>query len=205
MVDSQYIFQRKRASFAKRIFTKGLNAAGAILLYLAEIGEGFLEDLPSCYPQFDLMKQLAGVGPYRKSRREWLKKKNLQNALYRLKKKGLVVKDPKRKIYYLTKKGKKIASYIEDRYGLLARKWDGKIRVVIFDIPEKKKKWREWLRAELLLLQYKELQKSVYIGKAPLPESLYQQIIQDDLQDNVFVFTMSEFDRKRIKEILSEK
>jgi len=205
MVDTQYVFQRKKASFAKRIFTKGLNAAAAVLLYFAEIGEGFLEDLPSSYPQFDLMKQLAGVGPYAKKRREWLRKKNLQNALYRLEKQGLVVKDPKRKIYRLTKKGKEIATYIEDRYGVLTKKWDGKIRVVIFDIPEKKKKWREWLRNELLLLQYKEFQKSVYIGKAPLPKSLYQEIIEADLQDNVFIFTMSEFDKERIKKVLSEK
>jgi len=205
MAESEYIFQRKKASFTKKVFTQGLTAGSAILLYFAEIGEGFLEDLPSCYPQFDMMKQLAGVGPYKKGRREWLKKKNLQNTVYRLEKQGLVTKDPKRKIYFLTEEGKKYTSYIKDRYGVLSKKWDGKVRVVIFDVPEKKKRWREWLRNELLLLQYKELQKSVYIGKAPLPESLYQEISDAGLGENVFVFTMSEFDRKQIMKILKGK
>lgn len=42
-------------------------------------------------------------------------------------------------------------------------KWDGKWRVVIFDIPEKKKKAREALRDKLKDLGFKELQKSVLI------------------------------------------
>jgi len=205
MAKSKYIFQRKKTGFTKRLFTKGLNAGGFILLYFAEVGEAFLEDLPSCYPQFDMMKQLAGVGSYKKGRQEWFKKKNLQSTMHRLEKQGLVTKDPKRKIYFLTPEGKNYTSYIKDRYGVLSKKWDGKVRVVIFDIPEKEKRWREWLRNELLLLQYKVLQKSVYIGKAPLPKSFYQEISDADLEDNVFVFTMSEFDRKQIMKILKGK
>ena len=41
--------------------------------------------------------------------------------------------------------------------------WDGKWRVVIFDIPEKKKRAREALRDKLKELGFKELQKSVFI------------------------------------------
>ena len=202
MAQSQYIFQRKRTSFTKRLFTKGLTAASIILLYLGETGEGFLEELPSCYPQFDSMKRLARVGPYRKQR---LKKKTFQDNTYRLKKLGLIAKDPQKKVYYLTDEGKKFTAYIEDRYGVLSRKWDGKVRVVIFDIPEKKRQWREWLRSELLLLQYKILQKSVYIGKTPLPKSFYQEVIGAGLGKYVFIFTMSEFDRKQIEKALENK
>ena len=203
--DSRYIFQRKKVSFAKRIFTKGLNTAGAILFYLSEIGEGFLENLPSSYPQFDMIKELAGVGSYRKARQNWLKKKTLQTNILRLEKQGLIAKEPKRKVYFLTQEGKEIATYIKDRYGLLSKKWDGKIRMVIFDVPEKKKYLREWLRRELFLLQYRELQKSVYIGKYPLPKDLYQEIIRERLDDYVFIFTISEFNRKKVMEILQGK
>lgn len=42
-------------------------------------------------------------------------------------------------------------------------KWDGKWRMVIFDIPEKKKKAREALREKLKNLGFLELQKSVFI------------------------------------------
>ena len=42
-------------------------------------------------------------------------------------------------------------------------KWDGKWRVVIFDIPEKKKKARDALRWELKKIGFIELQKSAWI------------------------------------------
>lgn len=42
-------------------------------------------------------------------------------------------------------------------------KWDKKWRIVIFDIPEKKKKAREALRKKLKDLGFLELQKSVFV------------------------------------------
>ncbi|MBI2024232.1 CRISPR-associated endonuclease Cas2 [Candidatus Giovannonibacteria bacterium] len=42
-------------------------------------------------------------------------------------------------------------------------KWDKKWRIVIFDIPEKRKKAREALRLKLRELGFKELQKSVFV------------------------------------------
>lgn len=42
-------------------------------------------------------------------------------------------------------------------------KWDGKWRMVAFDIPEKKKKAREALRDKLRDLGFRELQKSVFV------------------------------------------
>lgn len=200
--ESQYLFQKRKASFTKRLFTKGLDAASLILIALREMGEMFLEGLPDCYPQFKTIKEIAGVRPYKKIK---FKGKTLKASLSRLKEQGLVVKDPKKKVYYLTDNGKEFVSYIEDRYEILKKPWDGKVRVVIFDIPEKKRKWRDWLRNELRLLQFKSLQKSVYIGKTPLPESLYKEINQTDLDQYVFIFTMSEFDRDQIAEILQEQ
>ncbi len=196
---SQYIFQKKRTSFTRRLFTKGLNVAGLILIGLQEMGEMFLEGLPSPYPQFRTLKQIFGVRPYKKIK---LKKNIIDTNLSRLEKQGLVIKDSKKKVYCLTEEGEKFVSYIKNRYEILKKPWDGKIRVVIFDIPEKKEKWRRWLRDELQLLQFKLLQKSVYIGKTALPKSLYQDIIQSGLSQYIFIFTMSEFDRKQIMKIL---
>lgn len=42
-------------------------------------------------------------------------------------------------------------------------KWDKKWRIVIFDIPERKKKAREALRRKLKDLGFRELQKSVFV------------------------------------------
>ena len=65
----------------------------------------------------------------------------------------------------LTKEGKKRAlKYQIDEIKIKKpNKWDGKWRMVIFDIPEKKKKVREVLRNKLKDLGFKELQKSVFV------------------------------------------
>lgn len=65
----------------------------------------------------------------------------------------------------LTKEGKKRAlKYQIDEIKIKKpEKWDEKWRMVIFDIPEKRKKAREALRNKLNELGFKELQKSVFI------------------------------------------
>lgn len=49
---------------------------------------------------------------------------------------------------------------------------DGKIRLVIYDIPEKMALQRIWLRNRLTACDYRYLQKSVWMGTRPLPEKL---------------------------------
>lgn len=65
----------------------------------------------------------------------------------------------------LTKEGKKKAlKYQIDEIEIKKPdKWDGKWRIVIFDIPEKRKKAREALRLKLKDIGFKELQKSVFV------------------------------------------
>lgn len=196
MSKKEYIFQKKKSTFTQKLFEKGLTAAGYILIGLKEAGEGFLRELPDSYPGFALMKAVFGV-----SKRPSFKGKTIRSNLYRLKKQGLIAQDPKEKIYYLTDKGKEVVSYIYDRYAILKQPWDGKLRLVIFDVPERKKHWREAIRKELLLMQYKQLQKSVYIGKYPLAESFCQEMEKTSIAEYVFIFTINKADRK--EEILT--
>ena len=44
------------------------------------------------------------------------------------------------------------------------KKWDGKWRVVIFDIPEKDKHLRNYFRSFLINLDFKKLQNSVWVA-----------------------------------------
>lgn len=43
------------------------------------------------------------------------------------------------------------------------KKWDGVWRAIIFDVPEKKRHQRNFLRRELKLMGFKELQHSIWI------------------------------------------
>jgi DNA-binding PadR family transcriptional regulator len=192
MSQPKYLFQRKKISFTKRLFEKGLNVASLILFSLKEGAKGSLEELPNSYPAFKIWKDIFGIDPKKKK----FKRQEILVNLSRLEKQGLIRKEPKRKIYILTEEGKELVSYVKDRYSILDKKWDGKLKIVIFDIPEKKKFYREWLRGELLLLNYKMVQKSVYVGKYPLAKSFYQDIIRFGLNDQIFVFTINKVDKK---------
>lgn len=190
MASKKYFFQNKRG-FTKKFFEKGLSATTYILLSLKEAGEGFLDSLPDCYPSFALMKMMFGRGKYKPK----FKKEVVRLNLCRLKKQGLIARNPKKKVYYLTEEGKELVVFIEDRLVLLNAPWDGKFRIVVFDIPENKKGWRRWLRQQLSFLQFQMLQESVYIGKRPLPQGFYQEINDLGLNRYVFVLTVGEIDK----------
>ena len=205
--NSEYVFQKKKLSFTKRLFEKGLNAAGYILFALKDIPKDlhesfydvFLAELPNSYPGFKLMKVMFGYDSKKK-----FKKNTIEVNVSRLKKQGLIIEDEGRK-FRLTAKGEEMIAFIKDRHSILEKPWDKKIRVVVFDIPEKKKHFREWFRIELGLLLFKSLQKSVYIGKYPIPDDLYQDIIKNGFFNNIHIFTINEADKqKELLELLEK-
>ena len=205
--DSKYVFQRRKATFTKRLFEGGLNAASYLLLGLEDLGESFVDDfiggLPSSYPGFKLMKIMCDCDS-KKGLKEF-KENTIQVNVSRLKKQGLIAEGENKKIH-LTEKGKEMIIYVKDRYSILEKDWDDKIRIVVFDIPEKKSDIRKWFRVELLLMQFKELQKSVYIGKYPMPDDLYQDLINKEIFENVHIFTINEADKmEEIIKFLEEK
>jgi DNA-binding transcriptional regulator PaaX len=91
------------------------------------------------------------------------KKQSIQNSFTRLLARGYVTLEGGK--VRLTLKGEKIAALLGE--GKLApkkpRKWDGKWRVLIFDIPETRKGVRVHIRATLIRLGFKRLQDSVWI------------------------------------------
>lgn len=95
-------------------------------------------------------------------------KKQISNALGNLKRQKLIeiekYKDDKIEVK-LTNKGK--SRVIEFSFDLLCikkpAKWDGKWRIVIFDIPNKYKPSREALRNKIKELGLRQLQKSVWV------------------------------------------
>jgi len=126
------------------------------------------------------------------------KKNTLNVSLYRLKQKGLIEKVEVG--YILTSLGEKLLAY---RKGGAYYKWDGKYRIVIFDIPEFLRRERNWLRLQLKILGYKLLQKSVFIGKRPLPVELMEEIINKKLYSYVRILTVGEIDNDDILKNLS--
>jgi DNA-binding transcriptional regulator PaaX len=48
--------------------------------------------------------------------------------------------------------------------------------MVLFDIPERKRKIRNWLRLQLKLWGFKMVQQSVWLGKGPLPKEFTERL-----------------------------
>lgn len=94
------------------------------------------------------------------------KKQKIYSTFYSLKKNNYLIKKGKgnKSFYILTPKALikilKIKNKIRKR-----KKWDGKYRIVIFDIPEKFKKIRDLFRRSLYQLNFKELQESILISE----------------------------------------
>lgn len=99
----------------------------------------------------------------------------INQELKRLHKRGLV-EIIKRKngitTMKLTKEGKKkLARYKIDLLEIeKPKKWDGKWRVIIFDIPVKKNSARESLRKKMKRLGFYKLQQSVFVHPFPCLE-----------------------------------
>lgn len=65
----------------------------------------------------------------------------------------------------------------------------GEIKVlVLFDIPETKRKIRNWLRLQLKLWNFQMIQQSAWLGDGPLPKEFTERLKLLDIKECVRVF-----------------
>jgi DNA-binding transcriptional regulator PaaX len=65
--------------------------------------------------------------------------------------------------------------------------------IIIFDIPEKKKRYREWLRSELVEFNFDLIQKSVWFGPG-LPKEFVEYLDELKLLKHIKFFRATEKD-----------
>lgn len=74
----------------------------------------------------------------------------------------------------LTEKGKqKVLRYDMEKMRIKFMRWDGKWRIVLFDIPERQKPARDALRSKLKKLGFFEFQKSIFIHPFDCIDEIY--------------------------------
>ena len=156
----------------------------AILQHLAESGALMLDAFFPSHPKARLARALLGLDA-RRYRSPTVARHSLSSILYRLKKEGLIAKSgpDKKSKWVITRKGHSFLKRLAHRKSplpALTRQElppaDNIIRLVSFDIPEKKRAKRDWLRRELLSCEYRLLHRSVFVGIRPLPEELMDMI-----------------------------
>lgn len=111
-----------------------------------------------------------------------LKKSALSQALRRLRLNGYIEKNLQegKVVYKLSELGK-------DALGIDNGPWDGKWRIVMFDIPENKRVIRDSFRRKLKEWEFKRWQQSVWITRKNITEKLRKLIAQLEITQWVAV------------------
>ncbi len=63
--------------------------------------------------------------------------------------------------------------------------------VIAFDIPEKNRIVRRWLRNQIKIFGYKMLQQSLWIGPGPLPSSFLKRLEDLQIRKNIKTFKIA--------------
>lgn len=153
-----------------------------ILEKITEGGEVLLDSFfPAKYPEARMWRKIIGLDPSYE-----FKRPTFTAILSQLKTQGLVRDALKngRRYWRLTSAGN---TAVSERHRGTALKSDGQKRLICFDIPERDRPKRQWLRTELIACGWRQLQKSVWIGETPLPQEFIETLDTLDLRGRVHI------------------
>ena len=131
----------------------------------------------------------------------WIKRvdrlpyKNYRDTVSRLRKRGVVkvTKSGGRKFLELTKSG--VLEVLLQKAGTnKASKWDGKWRLIIFDIPEAAKQGRDQLRFLLKRNNFRKLQASVFISPYSLNPDCIAYLKEKKLMNYIRILRVDKID-----------
>jgi DNA-binding transcriptional regulator PaaX len=95
----------------------------------------------------------------------------LNNDTYKLSKKGLI--------------------YYQNPYKSIREKLEKKNKIIIiFDIPENKKRVRDWIRRQIKFWDFEMIQKSVWMGYGPLPKEFSRRLKILKCENGVKIFNV---------------
>ena len=124
-----------------------------------------------------------------------------RSSISRLYKSKFVKKDYNN-ILILTEEGEKesLRAFIEVESALHRKgesSWDGGWRMVFFDIPEEKRKHRDYLRKILKLIGFYEFQRSIWVYPYPVPQFLKSFIFEKEIKPHVRFITTNSIDNDK--------
>ena len=137
--------------------------------------------------EISLRNVLTTLKENRKERRRFY------GLLVNLKRDGLIVAthDAKEVGWSLSQKGIRELAKLQQQPEIRYPKHTSQSVIVIsYDIPEKYRVTRGWLRSILKLLDFKMLHQSVWIGKTEIPESLLTDLRERKISTFVHIFTV---------------
>ena len=139
---------------------------------------------------------LNGIPSFINKKKEKLR---FHQLLYELRRDGLILPDKKNDelFYALTAKGLMwLKKFKQHQYPGLpvysqAPTPHGAVTIVSYDVPERVRYLRRWLRSSLRNFGLKPMQRSVWIGKVKVPEQFIKDIAQLKLTKHVALFEIT--------------
>jgi phenylacetic acid degradation operon negative regulatory protein len=121
-----------------------------------------------------------------------------RNIVYNLQKRGSIKVTEKngRKFLQLTKKGR-LEILLAKAKMPVTKKWDGKWRMIVFDIPEWAKPQRNQLRGLLKKNNFYRLQDSVYVNPYPLNREAIKYLSETGLSEYIRIIKVEEMDNDK--------
>lgn len=112
---------------------------------------------------------------------------SFKTCLRHLKRHGYIEIENKdgKTLYELTAKGEMEARKYQIKIKLKQQKWDGRWRLIIFDVPEQEKKLRNGFRKTLKFLGCKQLQQSVWVTPCDIFD--YLEILVPDIKKHKWI------------------
>ena len=114
---------------------------------------------------------------------------SIHRAIYRLCKRNYIVKTGDH--FKLTKSGEKYAYSNNVSFGHFLTEKQPKNLILMFDIPESRRKDRGILRRHLRNFHYIIIQKSVWVGPSPLPKEFLEYLESSNLKDSIKTFKLA--------------
>lgn len=133
--------------------------------------------------------------------RNQLRPEFVRVATNRLKKRNLIQTERRGRqiLFTLTGEGEKEAEKIRLKLEMTKSKpWDGKWRIIVFDVPEKLRGKRDLLRRELINFGFKQLQKSVWAYPHSLPQEFTDLWEEIGILRHCIIFETSKIENARI-------
>lgn len=119
------------------------------------------------------VKQEGKISPYSFIKRYYKSEsyRKIYTQIYQLEKRGYLERYTHKDMEFLRPSAKGLATISTFR-----KEKDGKWKMIIFDIPEEKRKIRDYLRSKIKQLGFKKWQNSIWVTPYKLPEDVVREL-----------------------------
>jgi len=130
---------------------------------------------------------------FKREAHEVIQSEEFYNLLNYLKRTGFVDKKigEKGTFWKITSNGLNKLKLLKEKSIDYQASTDDKLKIIVFDVPEKERRKRGWLRGALRFLNFKMLQQSVWIGKNKIPEQFLFDLRQKNLLPYIHIMEVN--------------